>query len=174
MRKLLKKHGLTLDKIVADDLRSYGAAACELGISDRHEHGRWRNNLAENSQQPTRRSEIKMPGIASVGSMQRILSTHAAAYKTANNHRHLISARTRRAFRGSAVRHASMAAATTRASSSTRALASIVRQRGDAPIALQFRSAITFWIGGECRTIKAVDKKTILLFNLAVAMEFAV
>ena len=44
MRKLLKKYGLMPDKIVTDDLRSYGAAARELGISDHHERGRWRNN----------------------------------------------------------------------------------------------------------------------------------
>ena len=36
MRKLLKKYGLIPDKMVTDDLRSYGAAARELGISDRH------------------------------------------------------------------------------------------------------------------------------------------
>ena len=55
MRKLLKKYGLMPDKMVTDDLRSYGAAARELGISDHHERGRWRNNRAENSHQPTRR-----------------------------------------------------------------------------------------------------------------------
>jgi transposase-like protein len=44
MRKLLKKYGVMSDKIVTDDLRSYGAAARELGISDHHERGRWRNN----------------------------------------------------------------------------------------------------------------------------------
>ena len=36
MRKLLKKYGFIPDKMVTDDLRSYGAAARELGISDRH------------------------------------------------------------------------------------------------------------------------------------------
>ena len=66
MRKLLKKYGLMPDKIVTDDLRSYGAAARELGISDHHERGRWRNNRAENSLQPTRRRERKMQGFKSV------------------------------------------------------------------------------------------------------------
>ena len=47
MRKLLKKYGFMPDKMVTDDLRSYGAAAREPGISDRHERGRWRNNRAE-------------------------------------------------------------------------------------------------------------------------------
>jgi putative transposase len=54
MRKLLKKYGFVPDKLVTDDVRSYAAAAGHLGISDRHEQGRWRNNRAENSHQPTR------------------------------------------------------------------------------------------------------------------------
>ncbi len=102
VRKLLKKYGVMSDKIVADDLRSYGAAARELGISDHHERGRWRNNRAENSHQPTRRRERKMQGFKRVGYAQRSLSTHAAAYNTFNVQRHLISARTHRAFRASA------------------------------------------------------------------------
>ena len=79
MRKLLKKYGFVPDKLVTDDLRSYGAAASDLGISKRHERGRWRNNRAENSHQPTRRRERKMQGFKSPGSAQRFLSTHAAS-----------------------------------------------------------------------------------------------
>ena len=63
MRKLLKKYRLTPNKIVTDDLRSYGAAARELGITDRHERGRWRDNRAENSHWPTRRRERRMQGL---------------------------------------------------------------------------------------------------------------
>ena len=103
MRKLLKKYGFVPDKMVTDDLRSYGAAARELGISDRHERGRWRNNRAENSHQPTRRWERKMQGFKSRGSAQRFLSVHAATYNTFNVQRHLISARTHRTFRASAM-----------------------------------------------------------------------
>jgi transposase-like protein len=44
MRKLLKKCGFVPDRIITDDLRSYGAAARELGIESRHERGQWRNN----------------------------------------------------------------------------------------------------------------------------------
>src|SRR5882724_3176252 len=81
----------------------YGAAASDLGISNRHERGRWRNNRAENSHQPTRRRERKMQGFKSPGSAQRFLSTHAAAYNNFNVQRHLISARTHRVFRVSAM-----------------------------------------------------------------------
>jgi putative transposase len=47
MRKLLRKYGFVPDKLVTDDLRSYAAAASDLGITRRHERGRWRNNRAE-------------------------------------------------------------------------------------------------------------------------------
>jgi putative transposase len=80
MRKLLKKYGFAPDKLVTDELRSYAAAASDLGIAKRHERGRWRNNRAENSHQPTRRRERKMQGFKSAGSAQRFLSIHAATY----------------------------------------------------------------------------------------------
>ena len=90
MRKLLKKYGFLPVKLITDDLRSYGAAADNLGISNRHERGRWRNKRAENSHQPTRRRERKMQVFKSVGSAQRFLSFHAAAHNTFNVQRHLI------------------------------------------------------------------------------------
>ncbi len=77
MRKLLKKYGFIPDKLVTDDLRSYEAAARDLGIAFRHERGRWRNNRAENSHRPTRRRERKMQGFKSVGSTQFVDQQHA-------------------------------------------------------------------------------------------------
>jgi putative transposase len=103
MRKLLKKYGFVPDKLVTYDLRSYAAAASDLGIAKRHERGRWRNNRAENSHQPARRRERKMQGFKSAGSAQGFLSAHAAIYNTFNVQRHLTSARTHRAFRSSAL-----------------------------------------------------------------------
>ncbi len=46
MRKLLKKYTFVPERLVTDDLRSYNAAARELGIERRHERGRWKNNRA--------------------------------------------------------------------------------------------------------------------------------
>jgi transposase-like protein len=42
MRKLLKKYGFVPDRLITDDLRSYGAAARDLGIEKHHERGRGR------------------------------------------------------------------------------------------------------------------------------------
>ena len=39
MRKLLKKYAFVPERLVTDDLRSYGAAARDLGIESRHERG---------------------------------------------------------------------------------------------------------------------------------------
>jgi putative transposase len=103
MRKLLKRYGFVPDRMITDDLHSYGAAARDLGIESRHERGRWRNNRAENSHQPTRRRERKMQRFKSRGSAQRFLSTHAAVYNTFNVQRHLTTRRTHQAFRAAAM-----------------------------------------------------------------------
>jgi putative transposase len=46
MRKLLKKYTVVPELLVTDDLRSYGAAARDLGVAHLHERGRWKNNRA--------------------------------------------------------------------------------------------------------------------------------
>ena len=48
MRKLLKKYAFAPERLVTDDLRSYGSAARELGLERGRERGRWKNNRAEN------------------------------------------------------------------------------------------------------------------------------
>ena len=75
MRKLLKKYAFVPERLVTGDLRSYSAAVRELGIERRHERGRWKNNRAENSHQPTRRRERKMQRFKSPGSAQKFLHT---------------------------------------------------------------------------------------------------
>ena len=103
MRKLLKKYAFVPQRLVTDDLRSYGAAARDLRLKNRHERGRWKNNRAENSHQPTRRRERKMQRFKSVGSAQKFLSSHAAVYNTFNVQRHLTSAQTHRTLRAAAM-----------------------------------------------------------------------
>jgi putative transposase len=103
MRKLLKKYAFVPERLVTDDLRSYGAAVRDLRIESRHERGRWKNNRVENSHQPTRRRERKMQRFKSAGSAQKFLSIHAAAYNTFNVQRHLASAQTHRTLRAVAM-----------------------------------------------------------------------
>ena len=47
----------SLDTLVTDGLRSYGAAQREVMPDVRHRRGRYLNNRAENSHRPTRRRE---------------------------------------------------------------------------------------------------------------------
>jgi putative transposase len=68
MRKLLKKYGFVPDKLVTDSLRSYAAAASDLGIARRHERGRWRNKSSREfpSTDPTTRIQdagFQEPGV---------------------------------------------------------------------------------------------------------------
>jgi putative transposase len=103
MRKLLKKYAYAPERLVTDDLRSYGAAARDLGIEHLHERGRWKNNRAENSHLRTRRRERKMQRFKGPGSAQKFLSTHAAVFNTFNVQRHLSSAQTHRTLRTAAM-----------------------------------------------------------------------
>jgi len=72
MRKLLRKYAVVPERMVTDDLRSYRAATLDLGIDHLHDRGRWKNNLAENSHQPTRRRERKMQTLQERGLCAKI------------------------------------------------------------------------------------------------------
>jgi putative transposase len=103
MRKLLKRQGITPTVIVTDKLGSYSSALRELGVAQRHDTGRWKNNRAENSHQPLRQRERRMKRFKSPGSAQRFLSIHATVYNVFNLQRHLTSRRTLRVFRDQAM-----------------------------------------------------------------------
>ena len=59
LKKLMKRYGQP-EKIVTDNLRSYGAAMKDIGNADRQNTGRWLNNRIENSHLPFRRRERAM------------------------------------------------------------------------------------------------------------------
>jgi len=90
LKKSLKRHGRAED-LVTDRLRSYGAALKELGISDRQETGRWRNNRAENSHQPFRRLERAILRFRRMRSLQKFASVHASVFNHFNQERHFYS-----------------------------------------------------------------------------------
>ena len=54
MKKAIRRYG-SLNEIVTDKLRSHGAAAKELGGSDKQVTRRWANKRVENSHLPFRR-----------------------------------------------------------------------------------------------------------------------
>src|SRR5271170_1716607 len=58
MRKLLKKYGYVPDRMITYDLRSYSAAARDLGIEACRERRRWMNNRAESSHQPQHQEQV--------------------------------------------------------------------------------------------------------------------
>jgi putative transposase len=103
MRKLLKRCAFTPERLVTDDLRSCGPAARDLGIEHLRGRGRWKNNRAENSPQPARRRDRKMPRFKSACSARKFLSAHATAYSAFNVQRHLTSAQSHRARRAAAM-----------------------------------------------------------------------
>ncbi len=90
LRKSLKRHG-SARAIVADRLRSYGAALRELGIGDRQETGRWASNRAENSHQPFRRRERAVLRSRRMRTLQKFAAVHASVLNHFNQGRSLSS-----------------------------------------------------------------------------------
>ena len=79
-------------RIIADGLRSYGAARREVLPEVRHRTSRYLNNRAENSHRPTRRRERQMQRFKSAAQAQRFLSSHAMIYGHFRPRRHLMAA----------------------------------------------------------------------------------
>ena len=92
--KFLKKspicHGRA-EELVTDRLRSYGAARNELGIRDRQESGRWKNNLAENSHLLFRGRERGMLRFRRQQGLPNFASVHTSVFNCFNQERHLCS-----------------------------------------------------------------------------------
>ena len=90
IKKSMKRHGHP-HILVADKLRSYGAAMKVIGNVDKQETGRWMNNRAENSHLPFRRRERAMQRLRSTRSLQKFVGVHASIYNHFNQERHLYS-----------------------------------------------------------------------------------
>ena len=90
LRKAMKRYGRP-EVIVTDLLRSYPAAMKMIGIAERLETGRWKNNRAENSHQPFRRRERAMAKFRSTKSLQKFTSVHASVHNHFNQERHRLS-----------------------------------------------------------------------------------
>ena len=89
-QKKLKRHGRPRT-IVADGLRSCGAALNDLGAADRQETGRWLDNQAENSHLPFRRRERTKTRLRRMKTLQKSSSVHASVHDHFSQERHLVS-----------------------------------------------------------------------------------
>jgi putative transposase len=91
-RKLLK--GLTYVRrvIITDKLKSSGAAKREIFPGVEHRPHRYLNHRAENSHQPTRQRERRMPGLQSPGQAQRFLAADGPLAPHFRPRRHRVSA----------------------------------------------------------------------------------
>jgi len=86
----MKRHGHP-HILVTDQLRSYGAAMKDIGIADKQETGRWKNNRVENSHLPFRRRERAMQRFRSMRSLQKFVAVHASVHNHFNKERALYS-----------------------------------------------------------------------------------
>ena len=90
LKRTMKRYGRPRS-IVTDRLRSYRSAMKVIGNAANQECGRWLNNRAENSHQPSRRRERAMAKFRSVKSLQKFASIHASVHNLFNQERHLYS-----------------------------------------------------------------------------------
>ena len=102
MKKALKRHG-SPDIITTDGLRSYKAAMCELGNSEKQEVGRWANNRVENSHLPFRRRERAMLRFRQMKTLQKFATVHANVHNHFNAERHLVDRQTFKTRRSAAL-----------------------------------------------------------------------
>ena len=101
-RKLLKGQGREPRRLVTDKLRSYSAAHRTVMPSVVHDTGRYANNRAEVSHQPTRQRERQMRGFKSFAQAQRFLSVHGITQNLFRVGRHLLRAANQRMLRARA------------------------------------------------------------------------
>ena len=88
MKKAMRRYG-SPNEIATDRLRSYSAAAKELGCSEKQVTERWANNRVENSHLPFRRREKAMLRFRRIHSLQKFASIHASFHNLFNSQRSL-------------------------------------------------------------------------------------
>ncbi|MEU1692898.1 IS6 family transposase [Streptomyces hirsutus] len=90
--RLMKKTCSAPRVVVADKLRSYGAAHRQVMPSVEHRSHKGLNNRAENSHQPTRQRERAMKGFRSGGGAQRFLAAFSGISPHFRPRRHPMTA----------------------------------------------------------------------------------
>ena len=100
--KLLKGQGGEPLRLVTDKLRSYAAAKRTVMPTVIHDTGRYANNRAEVSHEPTRQRERQMRRFKSSAQAQRFLSVHGITQNLFRVGRHLLRAANYRMLRARA------------------------------------------------------------------------
>lgn len=103
MRKLLKQQGLIPRVMIADELRSLGAAKRKIIPDVEHRSHKGLNNCAENSHQPTRQRERVMKRFKSPGQLQRFVSINDPVVNPFHLPRHEMSSNSFREMRALAM-----------------------------------------------------------------------
>ncbi|MGX4694662.1 IS6 family transposase [Streptomyces sp. JNUCC 63] len=96
-RRPMRKTRAVPGVVVADQLRSCGAAHREVMFSVEHRSHKGLNSRAENSHRPTRRRERAMKGFRSIGAAQRFLAAFSGISPHFRPRRHLMTAPDHRA-----------------------------------------------------------------------------
>jgi putative transposase len=99
-RKLLQGLRYVPRVVIADKLKSYGAAKREILPGVAHRQSRYLNNRCENSHRPTRQGEYRLQGFKAPGHAQRFLSAYGPIAQHFRPRRPLLSASEYRAERG--------------------------------------------------------------------------
>lgn len=102
LQKTMKRYG-SPRTVIADRLRSYGAAMNEIRNQDRQEVGRHLNNRAENSHLPFRRRERAMSQFRRMSNLQKFASTHASFHNQCNLDCHINLRSTLKSMRNAAL-----------------------------------------------------------------------
>ena len=97
MKKAIHRYA-SPNEIVTGRLRSYSAAAEELGCADEQITQRWANNLAENSHLPFQRRERAMLQFRRMRSLQKFASIHTSFHNLFNSQRPLSKRFCRKVF----------------------------------------------------------------------------
>ena len=84
MKKAMRRYW-SPNEIVTDKLGSYGAAARELGCSEKQVTKRWSNNRVENSHLTFQRRERAMLRFGRMHSLQKFASIHASFHNLFNS-----------------------------------------------------------------------------------------
>jgi putative transposase len=98
-RKLLKGQGKVPVRLVTDKLKSFGAALRTIMPSVNHDTGRYANNRAKVSHQPTRQRERQMRRFKSPRQSQLFLSVHGVVLNLFRMGQHRLKSAHRRMLR---------------------------------------------------------------------------